>query len=373
MSLALRISRTLLIATFACGSGFYWAAWQGEQRLSVSLPDAWQGRNITVVGVVAELPHENSRGQRFKYTVEKTLTPTVSVPEHIYLSTYTDPKNPPPTFHAGERWQLTVRLKRPHGTSNPHGFDFELWALENNVRAIGYVYNKSNNVRLDARADGYRIESWREAVRDKFNAALGDAPYKGVLTALAIGDQDSISQAQWQLFRRTGVIHLMSISGLHITMLSGMGFAFIYWLWRRSTRLTLWLPAKKAAAIAALMVAFGYALLAGFGVPAQRTVYMVAAAACALLMNRNFSLGQILSIALIAVLIPDPWAVLSPGFWLSFGAVVLILYTTSHRIGPGYIKGNVLIPNELNPSHGFLTGNFWHSCANMPSCNGRSP
>ncbi len=351
-TITLRLIHTLLIAVFACGSGFYWAAWQGEQRLSVSLPDAWQGRNVTLAGVVAELPHESERGQRFKYTVEKTLTPTVSIPAHIYLSTYNDPRNPPPVVHAGERWQLTVRLKQPHGTSNPHGFDFELWALENNVRAIGYVYNKGKNVRLDALADGflYRIASWREAVRDKFNAALGDAPYKGVLTALAIGDQDSISLAQWQLFRRTGVIHLMSISGLHITMLSGMGFAFIYWLWRRSTRLTLWLPAKKAAAIAALIVAFSYTLLAGFGVPAQRTVYMVAAAACALLMYRNFSLGQILGIALIGVLIPDPWAVLSPGFWLSFGAVVLILYTTSHRIGSGYIKSNALIPNELNPS-----------------------
>ena len=350
MSLALRISHNLLIAAFACSTGFYWAAWQGEQRLSLSLPDAWQGRNVTLAGVVAELPHENSRGQRFKYTVEKTLTTTVSIPKHIYLSTYTDPKNPPPIVHAGERWQFTVRLKQPHGTSNPHAFDFELWALENNVRAIGYVYNNGKNVRLDARADGYRIESWRETVRNKFNAALGDAPYKGVLTALAIGDQGSISQAQWQLFRRTGVIHLMSISGLHITMLSGLGFTFVYWLWRRSTRLTLWLPAKKAAAIAALMVAFSYALLAGFGVPAQRTVYMVAVVAAALFMNRNFSLGQILSIALMAVLIPDPWAVLSPGFWLSFGAVVLILYTTSHRIGRQKEQSDMPIPNALKPS-----------------------
>jgi competence protein ComEC len=343
-TVALRLARALLIAAFACGSGFYWAAWQGEQRLSVSVPGSWQGRDIIVVGVVAELPHITERGQRFKFTVEKTLTPEINTPKHIYLSTYSDPKNPSPTVHAGERWQLTTRLKQPHGSSNPHGFDFELWALENNIRAVGYVHNTEKllaghpnvgNVRLDTLADGlfYRMESWREAVRNKFNVTLGHAPYAGILTALAVGDQDSISQAQWQLFRRTGVVHLMSISGLHITMLSGMGFALIYWLWRRSTRLTLWLPARKAAAIAALLTALVYGLLAGFGVPAQRTVYMVAAVACALWLNRNFSLGQILSIALTGVLIPDPWAVLSPGFWLSFGAVALILYTTSHRIG----------------------------------------
>ncbi len=331
----LRITRNLLIAAFACGAGFYWSAWQGEQRLSVSLPYNWQGRDIHIAGVVAELPHITERGQRFSFTVEKTLSPGVSVPQHIYLSTYSDPKNPPPKVHAGERWQFTVRLKQPHGSSNPHSSDFELWALENNVRAIGYVNNRSDNQRMDARAAGlsYRFESWREAVRDKFIATLGSAPYTGVLSALAVGDQDSITEAQWQLFRRTGVIHLMSISGLHITMLSGLGFAFVYWLWRRSATLTLWLPARKAAAVAALLTAFAYATLAGFGVPAQRTVYMVAAVACALWMNRNFSLGQILSIALLGVLIPDPWAVLSPGFWLSFGAVMLILYTSSHRIG----------------------------------------
>ncbi len=326
---------TLLIGVLACGAGFYHAAWQGGQRLSVSLPSEWQGKDIEVIGVVAALPRSGERGLRFAFDVEQTLTPQVSVPSHIYLSTYFDPRTPALDLHAGERWQFTVRLKQPHGSSNPHSFDFELWALENRVRAVGYVHGKGNNVRLDKLADGvfYRIESWREAVRDKFNATLGNAPYRGVLSALAIGDQGSIPQAQWQVFTRTGVNHLVSISGLHITMLSGVAFTFSYWLWRRSTRLTLWLPARKAAALAALLVALGYALLSGFGVPAQRTVYMVAAVAAALWLNRNFSLSQILCIALLGVLIPDPWAVLSPGFWLSFGAVALILYVTAHRIG----------------------------------------
>ena len=155
-----------------------------------------------------------------------------------------------------------------------------------------------------------------------------------VLSALAIGDQSSIPPTQWQVFTRTGVNHLMSISGLHITMLACLAFALAYWLWRRSARLILLLPARKAAALAALLVASGYALLSGFAVPAQRTVYMVGTVAAALWLNRNFSLGQILGIALLGVLVPDPWAVISPGFWLSFGAVALILYVTAHRLKP---------------------------------------
>jgi len=115
-------------------------------------------------------------------------------------------------------------------------------------------------------------------------------------------------------------------------MLASLAFAVGYWLWRRSARLTLFLPARKAAALAALLAATGYALLSGFAVPAQRTVFMVGAVAAALWLNRNFSLGQILSIALLGVLLPDPWAVMSAGFWLSFGAVALILYVTAHRL-----------------------------------------
>jgi len=334
-NLPVRYLRVALIATLACGLGFYHAAWQAGERLGIGLPDEWQGRDIEVVGVVAELPRSHERGQRFRFDVEQVLTPQAGAPSRVYLSTYPDRKIAPLAVKAGERWQFTIRLKQPHGSSNPHGFDFEVWALENELRATGYVHNKGNNLRLETQADGlgYRIETWREAVRDKFNATLGDAPYAGVLSALAVGDQDSIPASQWQVFTRTGVNHLMSISGLHITMLASLGFAVTYWLWRRSTHLTLRLPARKAAALVALLVAFGYALLSGFGVPAQRTVYMVGAVATALWLNRNFSLGQILSIALLGVLIPDPWAVLSPGFWLSFGAVALILYVSAYRLG----------------------------------------
>ena len=207
------VTRAFLLATFAFGLGFYNAAWQAQHRLSVSLPDDWQGRDIKVTDVVAELPRKFQQGFHFNFDVDKILTPHADVPEHIYLSIYRDRKYTPLVPHAGERWQFTVRLMQPHGSSNPYGFDFELRALENNVRAMEYVNNKADNKRLSALGDGfnYRIESWREAVRDKFNAVLGSAPYAGVLSALAIGDQSSIPGAQWRVFTRTGVNQLMSI------------------------------------------------------------------------------------------------------------------------------------------------------------------
>jgi competence protein ComEC len=178
----------------------------------------------------------------------------------------------------------------------------------------------------------YWIERVREAARARIQAALPESAYTGVLTALAVGDQRAISQAQWQVFTRTGVNHLVSISGLHVTMLSGLAFALVYGLWRRSSRLTLRLPALKAAVVAGLVTALAYAWLSGFAVPAQRTVYMLAVVAVALWSGRLSSASVVLCAALLVVLVIDPWAVLAPGFWLSFGAVAVIMFVTTGRI-----------------------------------------
>jgi competence protein ComEC len=333
--LPLNIARRALVLLCAFLLGFSYSAWVAQARLADSLPDVWQGQDIALTGIVAEMPRLHERGLRFSFDVESVQTAGAFVPRRIQLATYDGSTKYPLQLHAGERWQFTVRLKQPHGTSNPHGFDFEAWALERGIRASGYVYEKSDKRKLAAPSfhPSYFIEHLREQVRAKFQRTLNDSPYSGVLVALAVGDQASISQAQWQVFTRTGVNHLMSISGLHITMLSGLAFALAYWLWRRSAKLTLFFPARKAAAIIGLLVALFYTLISGFEIPAQRTLYMLATFAAMLLLSRNIALGQMLAAALLVVLLADPWAVLAAGFWLSFGAVALIFYVTAHRIG----------------------------------------
>ena len=333
-----RLFRQVLLASIACSAGFFYAAFFAQQRLADSLPAEWQGKDIAVIGVVAELPRQHERGLRFVFDVEQVLTPDASVPARILLATYQNSRGDIPTLHAGERWRLMVRLKQPHGSSNPHGFDFEAWMLERTLRASGYVRPGADNVRLQERVirPGYLIEHLREKIRDSFHSTLQDAPYAGILIALAIGDQDSIPGTQWQIFTRTGVNHLMSISGLHITMLAGLAFALTFGLWRRNAWLTQRLPARKMAALAGLLVALCYALLAGYGVPAQRTVYMLATVTAALLLSRTIAPSQLLACALGVVLLLDPWAVIAPGFWLSFGAVALIFYITAHRLQPSH-------------------------------------
>jgi len=334
-----RLARRALILLAAALLGFFYAAWIAEARLADSLPAGWQGRDILLTGVVAEMPRAHERGQRFVFDVETVETEGALVPRKILLATYDGNKREPISVHAGERWRFTVRLKQPHGTSNPHGHDFEAWMLERKLGASGYVHPKGDPQRLAAAVNGYLIERLRENVRDRFHRILGNAPYTGILVALAVGDQASISQAQWQLFTRSGINHLMSISGLHITMLSGLFFALTYWLWRRSARLTLLFPARKAAALLGVLAALGYSLISGFEIPAQRTLYMLATFAAMLMLSRNIAPSQMLAAALTVVLLADPWAVLSAGFWLSFGAVTLIFYVTANRLGqPHWLK-----------------------------------
>ena len=327
--------RRALLLSCAALLGFSHAAFVAQAHLADSLPDAWQGRNISLTGVVAEMPRVHERGLRFVFDVESVETDGATVPPHILLSTYRADDQAAPDIHAGERWRFTVRLKQPHSTRNPYTSDFEAWALERDIRATGYVYSKIAPQRLDATVlrPAYLVERLRGSLRERFHEALPDAPYAGILVALAIGDQASISQDEWRLFTRTGVNHLMSISGLHITMLAGMFFGLTYWLWRRSTRLTLLLPARKAAALVGVTVALAYSLISGFEIPAQRTFYMLSTFAAMLLLSRNVAPSQMLAAALLVVLLLDPWAVLAPGFWLSFGAVALIFYVSANRLG----------------------------------------
>lgn len=334
-----RVSRCIaaLMGLILCAAaGFLYASLRAEVRLAGGLPAALEGRDLRLTGVVAEMPQASDRGTRFAFAIDTAASALGSLPDLVSLTWYADDTATAalPELHAGQRWQLSVRLRRPHGTANPHGFDGELWLLERGIRAVGYVRPAGARL-LDPMVQRPMlwVERAREAARARVHSAVGDAASAAVLSALAVGDQQGIAAADWALFTRTGVNHLISISGLHITMLAGLAALAVRFVWPRLGRAALWLPTPLAAAFAALIVAFAYALLAGFGVPAQRTVYMLGVVALALAVGRNPRMGNVLALALVVVVVVDPWAVMAAGFWLSFVAVALIGYVTAARIG----------------------------------------
>src|SRR6218665_58311 len=251
---------------------------------------------------------------------------------------------------AGERWALTVRLKAPHGMRNPHGFDYELWLWEQGVQATGYVRTGPKDappLRLGA-TWRHPVERWRQSVRDAIVERLGRgaqdsreplrARIAGVVAALVTGDQRAIERVDWELFRATGVAHLMSISGLHITLFAWLAALAVRTLWRRSTGLCLAVPAPSAALVAGVLLAAGYALFSGWGVPAQRTVIMLGSVACLQLSGRRWPWPQVWLLACAAVVLADPWALAQAGFWLSFVAVG-VLFATNPMVDDSYRPG----------------------------------
>ena len=231
---------------------------------------------------------------------------------------------------------MTVRLKAPHGSSNPHGFDYELWLWEQGVQATGYVRAGPHDappLKLSGSGWAYPVERARQSVREAIYARIDSRQLAGVLAALVMGDQNAIERTDWDVFRATGVAHLMSISGLHITMFAWAASLLVGGLWRRSARLTprlcLAWPASCAGALGGLALAALYALFSGWGVPAQRTIWMLATVVLLRQSSRQWPWQPAWLLAMAVVVALDPWALMQAGFWLSFVAVGVLFATDS--------------------------------------------
>ncbi|MBC7453812.1 MAG: DNA internalization-related competence protein ComEC/Rec2 [Massilia sp.] len=347
--LLLAARRPLAAAGSGALLGFCWAALIASIALTPQLAKDDEGRDVTLIGTIDSLPYRFEQGVRFNFAVEHVVGSAMVVPPRVSLAWYAGFRAGAQQVGAvkevgavqpGERWQLTVRLQRPHGNANPYGFDYEVWLLEQGVRATGYVRPEGgSNRRLDSFVFSFKnlVEHCRATLRERILRALAGKQYAGVIVALVVGDQRAIDQSEWMVFNRTGISHLISISGLHITMVAGLFAMLASALWRRSfftrAQLPLLLPTQKVAALTGASVALLYVLLAGFGVPAQRTLYMLSVVALALWLGRITSVSHVLCAALGLVVLFDPWAVLWPGFWLSFGAVAVILFATVGRTG----------------------------------------
>ena len=283
------------------------------------LPESLAGTDIQVTGTIASIPRQDGEVQRFVFEVQGTehVPAEAKMPDKIRLSWYYG--NP---VHAGEVWQFLVRLKPPHGFLNPGGFDYERWLYQQGIHATGYVRESKYNARVEV-APVHSVQRLRENI----SKSLPGSAFSGMIKALLVGERSGILQAQWDTLITTGTNHLMAISGLHIGLVSLFG----YWLSRRliPAALMLSVPAQHIAICAGVCVALLYAMLAGFAIPTQRAMIMLTCVAGALVLRRTAYPPDILSVALMLVLLWDPMAVLSAGFWFSFLAVAAIFYALS--------------------------------------------
>ena len=313
--------------------GACWMLLQAQLILAHSLPAELEGRNVLIRGRVSSLPEQNFRRTRFEFEIEN-LSHAGQVypsPGRVRLSWYHVGQGQ--DLHAGQYWQFQVRLKRPQGLLNPGGFDYESWLFQHHIRATGYIRKSHKNHKIKDLSSTCFMLCLREKIREQIIKITPASHSTGLLLALSIGERSLITANQWRWLRKTGTSHLVAISGLHIGLVAGLMFLLLNRLWRFSGPLMLYYPAPRIAAWGAMAAALIYAALAGFSIPTQRALLMLAVVMLGIVFNRPLSPGRTLAQALLAVLIIDPLAVMSAGFWLSFLAVWVIVYGLAARVG----------------------------------------
>lgn len=329
----------VLAPAWAFVFGLAWVSYQTEARLSEFLAASDEDKVSRVVLRIDTLARLYPGSRRFEAEVLQSMPP--GIPTRIQVSwhagNYTGPyrrhQDDPsqfPELIPGQVWRMSLNLRPPHGAANPHGFDYEGHLFAQGVRAVGSVRGTPRFMHDEPWANlSVVAERARHHVRKAMAPYVDDKRYGPVMRALAIGDQAGVAPNDWVTFNRTSISHLISISGSHITMIAALGGLLTLWGWKRLSwrgyPLAERVPAQVVSCLVALLVAWLYCLLAGWGVPARRTFLMLTVLAAAHLSRLPLGPWRVVLLAAVAVVLMDPWALMASGFWLSFGAVLVLL------------------------------------------------
>lgn len=304
----------------------FWGHWQ----LSAWLPAHAPQQDMLAQATVVDLPVRIERGWRVRLRLQASCQVDASdcralawwQARLVQVSVYDDSLSLAP----GQRWQWLLRLRRPHGFANPGGFDYQAWLLQQGIVATGYLRSSTHNRLLSEASGGPWFPRLRHAMRARLRADERPPLLHGALVeALSLGLREGITEQQWQHFSQLGLNHLVVISGLHLGLVTAVLFGLAHRLARCSRALLLHWPAPRIAAALALLGACAYAGLAGFTLPVQRALVMALVVCSGTLLGRQTSARQSLQLALLLVLLLDPLAPQSAGFWLSFLAVAILL------------------------------------------------
>jgi competence protein ComEC len=302
------------------------ATWQGGRYLDERWPASRHNEELVLQGHVVSLP-ELAQGEDGVQTWRFVFQPDRrDLPQRIRTAWYRADQ----PVRGGDCWRFALRLRTPHGSLNPGGFDYEGWLFRQGITA-------GATVRDGARCDesgGSALLRARQRLTDDLDRWIPDPTARALIAALTTGDQSGLTDHDWDVFRVTGTSHLVAISGFNIAVIAGFAFFLFRWLWSVSARLCERLPAQRAGMIGSALVAGCYAGIAGFEPPVARAWLMVVVVLVAALTHRSVGVLRVLVLAWFAILVADPFAVLAPGLWLSFGAVAVILFVGTGRLRP---------------------------------------
>ncbi len=365
-------------AAFGCGALFH--AQTAVNQLTGQLAPSLEGIPLLIEGRVLNMPTVAGAAYRFQFEVSaacllsyasKTERPSETVASaacssqipftgktllSYYLprdsigtgsvNTYeATPLEYPVNLKPGTFLQLVVKLNRPHGFSNPGGFDYEAFLFRNKILAKGYVRGElttafEREVNKTLPSPSMLIEQLRFDIRNRLLEISANARNTGIVLALGLGDSSLVSQSLWNQLRATGTTHLLVVSGLHVGMIA----VFLVMVSRALWRICLFcLPTAASRAPHcikfclwfSLLGTAGFALFTGWSLPTQRAVVMLMVFAVSRLSSRRFGVITGLLFALTFVLVLSPLAATGSGFWLSFVAVsVLVLFAAPPQRAP---------------------------------------
>ena len=300
--------------------GFVWMGLFSQYIINTKIADIYFDKPIVIEGKIDNLPVQTDNRYKFIINTHKPFK------SKITLAWYGEDT---PELKAGDIWQLLVKLKPVNGYQNMGGFDYEKWLFEKKIVATGYVKKYNNNKIIK---QGLSVNRLRQYIKNKINPSLANLEFKGLISSLIIGDRSSIQNKHWDILQATSTTHLSVISGLHIGLIAGLFFVIVQFLWCRLNQFSQTIPAKIIAAYFGIIAAFLYTLIAGFSIPTERALIMASMVFISIILRRQHNFFKLYGLALILVLIKNPFNVFNIGFWLSFYVVGIILYVVSqHR------------------------------------------
>lgn len=347
-----RLIVSLLVLFVATSCGVLLGTLRIAHVIQNQLPAALELQDLEVVFEVASLPQQGELSTRFLASVHsiqcfpkaKEKSPKVCSGFAKWRGTIRLSWYGAPDLVVGQRWQANVRLRRPRGLVNTAGFDYQAWLLQQGIMASGYVRTKDGVSALESEPRGLiEFEKHRQDIASSFTAVAPSLNNHDLMRALAYGDKSFITTQRWALLNKSGTVHLMAISGLHIGLVATLG----WWLGVGLLKLTCGVGRSTFLLMAApyvlsILFAFFYAGLAGFAVPTLRALVMVVAVNIGFMSGKRFAGSRILIIAALFVLIIDPFAFMAAGFWLSFAAVACLFFCFSPRSSAVYVQESSL-------------------------------
>jgi competence protein ComEC len=288
-------------------------------------PDPGASGIQRVEGRVVEQVGGSDTVSRFVLVTDPSMN-APAVPDRIRVS-WRDPGVRP---LSGERWSLALRFTSPAPDVLPGGFDGARWQFRNGFGASARVVGHRPAIRLEAGRTG--LDRLRDGIALRIRDALAGRPESALIRGVTVGDRSAFTDSQWQVLNATGTTHLVAISGLHIGLIAALGFLIGRRVAASGIRSV---PANVAGAVGGFLPAFFYAALAGFALPTVRALVMFGILALLLFLRRRVPPGAGLALALAAVLLFDPMAVMDAGFYLSFALVAFVLLVVAAGDRPG--------------------------------------